>query len=539
MLVMKKIIYFITLSSLALALGCKKIVDEKPLADGTLETFFRSKFDADAWMAGMYGQLQKLMVGESQFNNRYNFWGDARSDNMEYQAAYSNANTTEMHFNSLTANNNYADWSGFYRIIQTANVAINKFPEINNYTVPTSKDFIDNTTLNRYLAECYAMRGFSYFYIVRLWGAAPIRTEAFLNLSQVAQLPRSPADSVLAQAIRDVTTAYNMIPKNATPNVWYIGEGAMAAMLADMHMWRIVSQTPGGADIKTPDYQNAIVWFKNLFKAKGPKGNVYNSSGTGATGSGGSASQLEPTVDWKKPFLDPPASVETIWSLNWITAANGCPCMSGISTAVNNTPMRIYNPLHVAWRTDTIDVRPLQTVDVTKTDNWDRTWKWYPGSFGKTSANKIVYNGTYGTGLNVFIPMYRLAESYLLYAEALNKIGDRPNALKYLNLIHVRAGLPAYTAAQLSTEALMEDAILAERKKELFGEGRRWFDLVRTDKVYTIMDPILKARQLAAGLVPQVGFGPDPTDRRKYYWPLHRNVLNANPGFQQNPPYTD
>ena len=53
------------------------------------------------------------------------------------------------------------------------------------------------------------------------------------------------------------------------------------------------------------------------------------------------------------------------------------------------------------------------------------------------------------------------------------------------------------------------------------------------------MDPVLKARQLAAGLTPQIGFGTDPSDKRKYLWPLHRNVLNANPGYVQNPPYTD
>jgi starch-binding outer membrane protein, SusD/RagB family len=518
---MKKLIYLVAVIAVTFS-GCKKMVDEQPLSEGTLETFFRSKFDADAWMAGMYGQMQRHLIGESQFNNRINFYGDARSDNMEAQLQYSNSNTTEMHFNALTANNSYADWAGFYKIIQTANVAIEKFPEINNYAVATSKDYLDATTQNRYIAEAYAMRGYAYFWIARIWGDAPIRTKAYLNLNQNAQLPRMPVDSVMAQAIRDVTTAYNMIPKNATPTVWYIGEGAMAAMIADMYMWRTAT--------KAPDYANAITWFKLLFKAKGPKGNVYNSSGTGATGSGGSAAQLEPTVDWKKPFLDPAGSIETIWSLNWITAANGCPCMSGTSTAVNNTPMRTYSVLFNAWKTDTIDVRPLQTLDITKTDNWDRVWKWYPGSFTRGSNGKIGYTGTTGTNL-----------MYLLYAEALNKTGDMTNALKYLNLIHVRAGLPAYTAAQLATQAAIEDAILAERRKELFAEGKRWFDLVRTDKVYTIMDPVLKLRQAAAGLPPaaQTGFGPDPNDKRKYLWPLHRDVLNANPGYVQNPPYTD
>jgi starch-binding outer membrane protein, SusD/RagB family len=524
---MKKIIGFLSISVVLVLGGCKKMVDEKPLSDGTIEQFFRSRFDAEAWMAGMYGQLQQTLIGESQFNNRLNFWGDARSDNMEHFAQYSNVSTGEMHFNSLSANNSYSDWSGFYRVIASANMAILKFPDINSFAAPGSQDVLTEANLKSYISQCYAMRGICYFWITRIWGDAPIRTKAYLNLSENPILPRSPKDSVLQQAINDLTTAYNMIAKNATPTVWYIGEGAIAAALADCYMWR--------TETRPPDYANAILWIKNVFRAKAPSGKVYNSSGINTTGSGGNINDLEATVDWKKQFVDPASSKEAIWNIHWDVSNNGCPCMSGVSTAVNNTPMRTYSALFQAWRTDTIDIRPLQTLDVTKTDNWDRVWKWYPGAFGRNAQNRIIYTGTYGTNLNVYIPMYRLADIFTLYAEALNKINDRTNALKYLNFVRVRANLPAYTAAQLSTEVLMEDAILAERRKELFAEGKRWFDLVRTDRVIQTMDPILMARQTAQGTTP-TGWG---TDKRRYYWPLHRNILNANPGFVQNPPYTD
>jgi hypothetical protein len=81
----------------------------------------------------------------------------------------------------------------------------------------------------------------------------------------------------------------------------------------------------------------------------------------------------------------------------------------------------------------------------------------------------------------------------------------------------------------------MEDAILDERRWELFAEGKRWFDLVRTDHVLQFMEPLTTARQLAEGAAP-TGWG---TDKRRYLWPLNRNVLNANPNLVQNKPYSD
>jgi hypothetical protein len=100
------------------------------------------------------------------------------------------------------------------------------------------------------------------------------------------------------------------------------------------------------------------------------------------------------------------------------------------------------------------------------------------------------------------MPMYRLADIYLLYAEALNATNDLAGALKYLNFVHVRAGLPAYTAVNplVANQTAMLDAILQERQWELIGEGKRWFDLVRTNHVFSVMDPLLKKK----------------TDRRRY-----------------------
>jgi hypothetical protein len=526
---MKIIVSYTLLVSVLVLSSCKKLVDEKPLSDGTLDQFFKSKYDADAALAGMYGAFQLAMIGESQFNNRITWWGDARSDNI--QNSTPNSSSNEVNFNNLTPNNTYADWSPLYTVIGRANLDIAKFPGINNYAKAAER--MTDAALNSYMAQSYAMRAVCYFYILRVWGAAPIRTTPFLNLDDNPFPTRDSKTKVKEQIISDLQKAYELTLKGATPSVWYIGEGAICAMMADVYMWKSHDNEI------VPDYANAILWIKNLFKAKAPTGRVY--TGTPTAGSNGLSPDLVPTAEWKTIFTNPAANIETIWNIHWDVNANGCPCMMAVSSTVNNTPMKTASEMYMgstSWLRAGTDIRSKQTIDSAKSDNFDRIIKWYgPAGYINAKATYLTRaqsDAVVGTDKPVYFPVYRLADMFLLYAEALNKTGDMTNALTYLNFVHQRATLPAYTSAQLVTQTQMEDAILQERQKELFDEGKRWFDLCRTDHVITIMDALLKKRQLAAGAA-QVGW----VDVRKYLWPLHRNVLNANPNLVQNPPYSD
>jgi starch-binding outer membrane protein, SusD/RagB family len=527
---MKKILCYSLLLSVFLFSNCKKLVDEEPLSDGTLDQFFKTKYDVYAAVAGMYGAFQQTMIGESQFNNRVTWWGDARSDNI--QNSTPNSNSNEVHFNNLTPNNAYADWSPLYNVIGRANLNIAKIPLVNNYAKAAER--LSEAEIKTYTAQSYAMRAICYFWILRVWGDAPIRTSPFLSLDDNPFAARDSKTKVKQQIISDLQTAYDLTTKNASPVVWYLGEGAIAAIMADVYMWKSHDN-----EIQ-PEYANAIVWIKNLFKAKAPTGKVYN--GTPTPNAQGLSPDLVPTAEWKTIFTNPAANIETIWSIHWDVTANGCPCMMAVSSTVNNTPMKTSAAFYTgstSWVRAGLDIRAKQTIDSAKSDNFDRIIKWY-GPAGYTNAKQTYLtraqsDAVVGTDKNVYIPMYRLADIFLLYAEALNKTGDAANALKYLNFVHQRATLPAYTAAQLATQTQMEDAILQERQWELFDEGKRWFDLCRTDRVIPIMDPILKTRQAAAG-ASQIGWG---TDVRRYVWPLHRNVLNANPNLKQNQPYSD
>ena len=517
-MMMKKIIAMSALGAALLLGGCKKFLDERPFNQVPLADFYKNRYDVEAAVAGMYSGFQQEMVGKDQYTEKYMYWGEYRSDNFDRFLIYTKDFVDEVVLNSLTPTNQFSDWTGLYSVIGRANNNIKYIPLTANLD-----PLLTPAMVNSYLSQTYAMRAMSYFYLVRVWGDAVIRLEPFESLDAVSEEPRVAKDRVINEVIiPDLQKAYDLVKKGDKPVVFNIGEAAICATMADVYMWK-------------KDYPNAIKWIKLLFAAKGPTGAVYT---------GASELNLQPSATWKNMFTAPASSMESIWSIHWDYQKNGCACMQTSWTS-NNKQISIDEGIYATWfqpqvsaTTRTTDIRPRQTADVffggTK-PNRDRFVKWYPTAANPTAADPWPASNQL---LPVYLTMYRLGDIYLLYAEALNATGDLPNALKYLNYVRKRAVVPEYlpTDPLVSNQVAMENAILNERQLELFGEGKRWFDLVRTNHVKAVMDPILKRRQTAAGNIDAPGF---LNPENKVYWPLHRNVLNSNSKLNQNPGYTD
>ncbi len=86
-------------------------------------------------------------------------------------------------------------------------------------------------------------------------------------------------------------------------------------------------------------------------------------------------------------------------------------------------------------------------------------------------------------GQRDFILM-RLADAYLLRAEARLQQGDAAGAAEDINVVRTRAAVPGQEAAiQITAADVNLDFLLDERARELAGEGWRWWDLVRTGKL--------------------------------------------------------
>ncbi len=97
----------------------------------------------------------------------------------------------------------------------------------------------------------------------------------------------------------------------------------------------------------------------------------------------------------------------------------------------------------------------------------------YPAANGYGKGPRLIKFWAYRSVPWADLPLFRLAETYLNLAEAYNELGDGTNALKYLNEIHLRAGLPALDA---SGKENIRKLIQRERAVELQGENQRYFD---------------------------------------------------------------
>jgi hypothetical protein len=87
-------------------------------------------------------------------------------------------------------------------------------------------------------------------------------------------------------------------------------------------------------------------------------------------------------------------------------------------------------------------------------------------------------------------PVMRLADVFLMYAEATNEVsGPQADAIELVNKIRHRGNLPPLDASKTADKATFFDAIEQERIVELIGEGQRSFDLRRWRAIERVWGP--------------------------------------------------
>lgn len=245
----------------------------------------------------------------------------------------------------------------------------------------------------------------------------------------------------------------------------------------------------------------------------------------------------------------------------------------------NNEPASYTNPQQImppAYKQMSLTARTNHTVDprlyVSAMQPWvdsvrlkdkNGVLAWHPVSRPNYIMGDANLNQEYGWSFRKYAPMYntmdavgdadacnlyllRLADVYLLYAEASANTGDNTTALEYLNKLRRRAyGLDPNTVSSLDYKSLTDvtpaananDPILGhnplyyERWAELFNEGQWWFDMCRWH---------LGASEAAFYGIGRTLNGPFQWDDKAYAWPIPLTEINSNPMIKtadQNPGY--
>ena len=155
----------------------------------------------------------------------------------------------------------------------------------------------------------------------------------------------------------------------------------------------------------------------------------------------------------------------------------------------------------------------------------------FTNGYAVSKWKNITSNGQTGSNLtyvDIDFPMFRLADVYLMYAEATlrGSGGDVDKAVDLVNDLRERAY--GDQSGNITTGELTLQFILDERARELYWEGHRRTDLIRYGQ-FTGSDYNWSWKGNT-----QAGEG---TDDIYNLYPIPASDINSNPNLTQNPGY--
>ena len=535
---MKKIIIVIVASVFVFSSCMDEFLNVKPVSDLSTENFWKTENDVRTELNSAYGFIQ------TTYNSGYAQWFEGRSDNWAPLNTTSGSNSPlAATFNQLTNQMSPSNWAGWYQIINVANYGL--------YYIPKTP-IANKVNQNHYLAEAYFLRAWAYFNIARIWGDAPLIIQPTLKVEDI-QYPYKSSNAILMDQVRkDIDSSLVKADIDGTLGgartvvKSKVSVAALYALATEYSMWT-------GEYQKALDYSVPLHFFMN-----------------------NTAIALNATGDYSKLFTptDAISQAENIWVLQWdyinqnnsinqavwsFMAPTG-PSYTFNSWFFNGTGSYVVpsfnNQRLKGWNWDAYykgDKRKGYTLDSVAGGTSTST----PYVIAKTTT-QVILKATAGVkpttvmqAYNFPIVMYRYADILLLRAEAYNKLGNITAAVAELKKVRDRAGLtgtkvkitdssgfltldgpvdqtrPAsgYVADGTNgSSKQLEMDILKERSIELLGEGKRWFDLMRTGKAMSIMNDYYDYAKTIASTTIITKY----TDLKQLYWPVYYRNINTN-----------
>jgi len=473
--------------------SCRKYIYEAPIDSTYSAKFWTSQTSVEQAATAMYGQLRSCVrnsnshfingdLAAGTFLPNANQWNLATmkaSNNPPFNFSY------VPYFESVLQN-----WSRFYQVIAQANLILRNVP-----TMP-SADFTSESVRSGYVAEALFIRAYTYFYMIRIWGDPVYVTRTYDNVDygNIPPLPRTPESAVLDSCLRDLKTAASALSFSGGDPTKAIraNKGSTYSLIAHIYAWK-------------HQYDSAHAYCQQVITGGGyslEPMSSYTNIWNGQT-SGESIFEMPMTYN----YSDPNFTAQNDWSESQFSFF-GTFLKGPLSGNQNSTCWIAPQGGILDQIFDTADARYHAIFQTT------------PASGGDASGHMLLKytNFLYQQPNTKTLPYYnndlvllRLSDIYLLDAEALANLGDLGGAATDLAMTEDRAGITSYQNP--TNQYDMIDEVVAERGRELVGEGQWYYDLIRTESTQGWLEYVgyLGARVTAAN--------------KGYYWPLDMSTL--------------
>jgi hypothetical protein len=508
--------------------SCTKDLDRKPIIDVTSDVVYSSPATIKEAFAKLYGGLslsgQDGTTGvpvadidaQDVGSNGYfrNYWEVEELTTDEAVVAWNDGDLQNYNTNTWNSNNTYIKltYNRIYFNISQCNEFLRQLPDSKVTSFPSA----DAANINGYKQEARFLRALFYWNAMDLFGDVPFVTEADpVGSFSPKQIARADLFKYVESELLDIQ---NSLPDARTNEYGRADKGTAWMLLAKLYLnAKVYTGTDRSSDAIT--YANKII-------------------------SSGAYSLAD-----KYQYLFLTDSRTTSKEIIFPIRANGITSQSysNLTFLIHGSIGGKMNPpdygvlgswsgfrtrKEMVTKFPSADKRGMfftdgQTIDINNIT--DFTNGYAVTKYKNLNKDTIAGSDKGGTFVDTDFPMFRFADVYLIYAEAVlrgGSGGDRGTALGYINALRARAY--GGHSGDITDAALTLDLVLDERVRELYWEAHRRTDLIRFGKYtggsYTW--------QWKGGV--QAGTS---IDSKYNLFPIPTSDLTANPTLKPTPGY--
>lgn len=470
-------------------LSCRKLTEARPPVTSLSQlNVYKSDVSAISVLTGLYQQVSQetFFSGSSSISLITGFG----ADEFTLSSAVSNTDPKYFHYvDSLVSNINVTRglnyWGKFYNYIFVCNAAIEGL---------STSTTLSTSVKQQLLGEAKFMRAFCYFYLVNLYGDVPLALSTFWEAN--SRLSRSSKQLVYEQIIKDLQNAQELLSSD------YLDANLQVYSVNQLEKVR-------------PSKWAAIALLARVY--------LYTEQWSNA--------EMTATLVINHTFGLPlltnaflKNSQEAIWQLQPILSGRNTRdaelFLLPVTGPNSNFPAYLSPYLLAAFEGGDQRRYNRNWVDSVKVGS---TTYYFPYKYKAGINSGITTIGQ----LSEYVMVLRLAEQYLIRAEARSRLDNLSGGVSDLNVIRSRAFISNGNYSGIIEKNAILTAILHERQVEFFSEwGHRWFDLKRTGKIDSIMTIVRPTKANGA-----------PWESYMQLFPVPFSDIQANNNLQQNPGY--